>query len=73
MPYTLPQEELVKMFSQICLRPIASTLLIQQHKTFEEVISQEVIIEKFKIQYGDIKGKKKEPYVKKKNSNRTNK
>ena len=29
MPYTLPQEELVKIFSQSFLRSIASTLLIQ--------------------------------------------
>jgi len=43
MPYTLPQEELVKLFSHICLRSIASTLLIQQHKTFEEAISQALL------------------------------
>lgn len=28
MPYTLPQEELMKIFIQSCLRPITSTLLI---------------------------------------------
>lgn len=67
MPYNLPQEELFKMFSQICLRPIASMLLIQQHKTFEEAISQAILIEKVKIQYGEIKNKKREPYVKNKN------
>lgn len=66
-PYTLPQEELVKMFIQRCLRPIASTLLIQQHKTFEEAIFHVVIIEKVKIQDSEIKGNKKEPYVKNKN------
>ena len=59
MPYTLPQEELVKMFSQSCLRPITSTLLIQEQKMFEEVISQAIVIEKVKIQDGELKGKKK--------------
>lgn len=49
IPYTLPQEELVKLFNQSCLRPIASTLLIQQHKPFKEAIPQVVIIEIFKI------------------------
>jgi len=44
VPYTLPQE--IKLFSQICLIPIASKLQIQQHKTFEEAISQEVVIER---------------------------
>jgi len=58
MPYTLPQEELVKLFSQSCLRPITSMLLMQQHKTFEEAISQAVVIERVKIQDGEIKGKK---------------
>jgi len=55
------------MFIQSCLRPIASTLLIQQCKTFEEVISQAIIIEKVKIQDGEMKTKKKEFYVKNKN------
>jgi len=67
MPYTLPQEELVKIFSQSFLRPITSTLLIQQHKNFEESTSQGIIIKKVKIQDGEIKGKKNEPYVKIKN------
>jgi len=49
MPYNLPQEELVKFFIQNCLRPISSMLQIQQNKTFEEAITQEVIIEKVKI------------------------
>lgn len=66
MLYTLPQEYLVKIFSQICLRPIASNLLIQQHNTFEESIFQLIIIEEVKIQDGEIKGKKRESYVKKK-------
>lgn len=59
VPYTLPQEELVKLLSQNCLKPIARTLQIQQHKTFEEVISQEVVIERVKIQNGEIKIKNK--------------
>jgi len=67
MPYTLPQEELVKMFSEGFLRSIASTLLIQKHKTFEEAISQAIVIEKVKIQYGELKGKNKEPYVRNRN------
>lgn len=58
MPYTLPQEELVKLFNQSCLRPIASMLLMQQHKIFEDAISQAVVIEWVKIQDGEIKGKK---------------
>ena len=60
MPYTIPQEELVKLFSQSCLRPIASILQIQQHRTFEEAIAQAVIIERVKIQDGELKLKKKE-------------
>jgi len=55
MPYTLPQEEFVNMFSQSCLWPIASTLLIQQHNTFKEAISQSIIIKKVKIEDGEIK------------------
>ena len=66
MPYTLPQEELVKIFNQSCLRPIASTLLIQQHKMFEEAISQAMVIEKFKIQDEELKVKKKESFTKNK-------
>ena len=58
MPYTLPQEELVKLFSQSCLRPIASMLLMQYHKTFKDAKSQEVVIKWVKIQDGEIKGKK---------------
>ena len=65
MPYTLPQKELVKIFSQCCLRPINSTLLIQQHKIFEEVIS--IVTKKVKIHNGEIQGKKKEPYVRNRN------
>jgi len=67
MPYTLPREELVKIFSQSYLRPIASTLFIQQHKMFEEVISQVVVIKKVKIQDRELKGKRKENYVKNRN------
>lgn len=67
MPYTLPSKELVKLFNQSCLRPIASTLLIQKQKTFEEAISQVVVIEKIKIQDGKLKFKKKEPFVKNNN------
>lgn len=58
MPYTLTQEELVKLFSQSCLRPIASMLLMQQHETFEDAISQAVVFERVKIQDGKLKGKK---------------
>lgn len=58
---------MVKLFSQIWLRPIASALLIQQHKTIEEAISQVVIIERVKIQYKEIKTKKWEGYTKNKN------
>lgn len=57
MPYTLPKEELVKLFSQSYLRPIASMLIIQKHKIFEDAISQAVVIERFKIQDKKIKGK----------------
>lgn len=64
MPYTLPQEELVKLFSQNCLRPIASILQIQRYNTLEEVIAQVVIIEKVKIEYGEIKIMRKERYNK---------
>ena len=64
IPYTLPQKELVKLFSQICLRPIASMLLMQQHKIFEDAISQVVVIEQVKIQDDKIKGKKWEGYTK---------
>ena len=60
MSYTIPQEELVKLFSQSCLRPIASVLKIQQHRTFEKVIAQAVVIERVKIQDGEIKLKKKD-------------
>lgn len=58
IPYTLLQEELVKLFGQSCLRLIASMLLMQQHKTFQDAISQAVVIERVKIQDGEIKGKK---------------
>jgi len=54
MPYTLPQEELVKLFSQSCLRPISSILQIQQHRTFEEAITQAVVIKKVKMEDGEI-------------------
>lgn len=67
MSYALPQEELVKLFSQSYLRHIASSLLIQQYKTFKESISQAVIVEKVKIQYGEIKSKKRDGYIKNKN------
>ena len=62
MYYMLPQEELVKLFSQNFVRPIASTLQIQQHKTFKEAIVQVVIIKRVKIQDGEIKSKKRENY-----------
>ena len=64
MPYTLPQEELVKLFSQSCLRPIASMLLMKQHKILKDAISQAVVIEWVKIQEGKIKGIKWEGYTK---------
>ena len=39
-------------------------LLMQQHKTFEDAISQAIVIEQVKIQDGEIKGKKWEGYTK---------
>ena len=55
---------MVKLFSQSCLIPIASMLLMQQHKTFEDAISQAVLIKWVKIQDGEIKSKKWEGYTK---------
>jgi len=69
----LPQEELVKLFSQNFVRPIASTLQIQQHKTFKEAIVQVVIIKRVKIQDGEIKSKKRENYKSKIPKNNPNK
>lgn len=60
MPYTLPWDELVKLFSRSCNKPISQILRIQQHHTFEDALSQAKLIEVAKVQYGDIKMKKKD-------------
>lgn len=64
MNYTLPIEELVNIFNKSFIQPILSTLWIQQHNTFEEVVSQVVLIEKVKIQDEDFKVKNKDNYQK---------
>lgn len=58
MNYTIPSKELVKIFIQIYIHPIANTLHLQQHKTFKEAVAQVVLIEKVKIQDEKIKVKK---------------
>lgn len=59
MPYTFPQEELVKLFSRCCNKHISSILIIQQHQTFKEALAQSKFIEEAKIQDGEIKLRKK--------------
>jgi len=55
MPYTLPKEELIKIFRNSCNKKISSILKIQKHKSFKEAFSQEKLIKEVKIQSGDIK------------------
>ena len=74
MPYTLPQDELVKLFSRSCNKPISAVLRIQQHRTFEDALAQAKLIEEAKVQDGEIKLKKKEPHNNQKyrNNNQSN-
>jgi len=60
MSFSLCQEELVRLFRKICIRKISTYLQIQQHRTFEEVISQAKVIEGVMVQNGEIKVLKKE-------------
>jgi len=58
-PYTLPQDELIKIFARSCNKHIAQILQIQKHKIFKEALSQAKLIEKVKTQSCDIKLHKK--------------
>lgn len=60
MPYTLPQDELVKFFSISYNKHISSIPRIQQHCTFEEDLSHANKIEEVKVQDDEIKLRKKE-------------
>lgn len=57
--YALPQEELIRIFCKSYNKSISSNLQIQQHKYFEDVLSQAKLIKEVKIQSGDIKLRKK--------------
>lgn len=61
MPYTLPQDEFVKLFSRSCNKPISSILWIQKYCTFEDALAQAKLIEEAKVRDGYIKLWKKEP------------
>ena len=69
MPYTLPQDELVKLFSRSCNKAISSILRIQQHRTLEDALAQAKLIEEAKVQDGEIKLRKKESNQKYKGHN----
>lgn len=50
----------MRLFSKSCIKKISTHLKIQQHKTFEKVISQAKIIEEVMVQNSYLKVVKKE-------------
>lgn len=54
MNFSFPQEELVRLFSKSCVRKISTHLQIQQHRMFEEEISQDKIIEEVMVQNREL-------------------
>lgn len=49
IPYSLPQEELVKLFSRSCNMHIYFILQIQIHSTLKDALAQVEVIEEVKI------------------------
>jgi len=59
MSFSLPQEELMRLFSKGCNKQISTLIKIQQLKNFKQTLSQTKIIEEVIIQNREIKLAKK--------------